>query len=126
MLRKRREGFFPAEFMAKPRIANDPMYLLLREGAVQEFNQRRAKGEACDLTGCDLSRLDLRELNAEGLNLADCYFRMTDLRGVDLRSAMIEGASFAAANISGTFFPKAVSAAEIDLSVRHGTRVRCD
>jgi len=110
--------------MSKPKISQDPMYQLLREGLVKEFNQRKAAGEACDLKGCDFSRLDLRELDASGLDMSDGYFRMADLRGLDLRNTRIEGASFASANISGTYFPKELRAEEIELSVLHGTRVR--
>ena len=110
--------------MNKPKISQDPMYLLLREGMVKEFNQRKAAGENCDLVSCDFSRLDLRGLDADGLDMSGGYFRMADLRGVDLRNTRLEGASFASANISGTYFPKELSAEEIVMSVMHGTRVR--
>jgi len=110
--------------MARPRISEDPMYHLLREGKVEEFNQRRRDGEQCDLRSCDFSRVDLRELDADGLDLSDCYFRMTDLRGLDLRNTRLEGASFAAANISGTYFPIEVRTDELLMSIEHGTRVR--
>ena len=108
----------------RPKITHDPLYQLLRDGEVAEFNKRRAAGEKCDLAGTDLSRLDLREMNADGLDLSNAYFRMTDLRGVDFRNTKLEGASFASANISGCFFPKALSPEEILLSVTHGTRLR--
>ncbi|MCG6865540.1 MAG: pentapeptide repeat-containing protein [Thiogranum sp.] len=107
-----------------PQIKDDPMYRLLREGAIEEFNQRRAAGEHCDLTGCDLRTIDLRKLDARGLDLRDCYFRQADLRGLDLSDANLEGASINAAKISGTYFPKALSAEEINLSLTHGTRMR--
>ena len=107
-----------------PEIKDDPMYRLLREGATEELNTRRAAGESCDLTGCDFRTLDLRKLNAKGLDLRDCYFRQTDLRGVDLSEANLEGASINAAKISGVFFPKQLSAEEINLSLTHGTRMR--
>ena len=107
-----------------PQIKDDPMYRLLREGATEEFNTRRAAGENCDLTGCDFRTLDLRKLNAKGLDLSDCYFRQTDLRGVDLSEANLEGASINAAKISGAYFPKQLSADELNLSLTHGTRMR--
>lgn len=107
-----------------PQITDDPMYRLLREGAVEEFNTRRTDGEACDLKGCDFRTLDLRKLDAKGLDLRDCYFRQADLRGVDLSDANLEGASINAAKISGVFFPKQLSAEEINLSLTHGTRMR--
>ena len=108
----------------RPRINQDPLYHLLREGEIAEFNQRRAAGESCELSGTDLSRLDLREMHADGLDLSNAYFRMTDLRGVDFRNAKLEGASFASANISGCYFPKELGAGEILLSVTQGVRVR--
>jgi len=49
---------------------------------------------------------------------------MADLRGIDFRNAKLEGASFADANISGTYFPKEISASEINMALAHGTRVR--
>ena len=107
-----------------PQIKDDPMYRLLREGATEEFNTRRAAGENCDLTGCDFRTLDLRKLHAKGLDLRDCYFRQTDLRGVDLSEANLEGASINAAKISGAYFPKQLSADELNLSLTHGTRMR--
>ena len=106
------------------RISNDPMYRLLREGCIKEFNVKRAGGEQVDLTRCDLRGLDLRGLNAEGLDFSESYFRQTDLRGVDLRGARLEGASINAAKISGAYFPQELSASEIELSLLHGTRMR--
>ncbi|VAW76163.1 Pentapeptide repeat family protein [hydrothermal vent metagenome] len=108
----------------RPQISDDPMYRLLREGAVEEFNTRRAGGESCNLKGCDFRTLDLRKLDAKGLDLSDGYFRQTDLRGIDLSETNLEGASINAAKISGVFFPKQLSAEEINLSLTHGTRMR--
>lgn len=107
-----------------PQITDDPMYRLLREGAIEEFNQRRAGGEPCDLVGCDFRTLDLRKLDARGLDLRNCYFRQADLRGLDLTEANLDGASINAAKISGVYFPKELSAEEITLSLTHGTRMR--
>jgi len=107
-----------------PQIKDDPMYRLLREGDVEEFNTRRSAGEACDLRGCDFRTLDLRKLDAKGLDLRGCYFRQTDLRGVDLSEANLEGASINAAKISGTYFPPTLTAEELTLSLTHGTRMR--
>lgn len=108
----------------KLRIPDEPMYLLLREGRVAEFNERRAAGTKVDLARCDFRNADLRGLDADGLDLSDCYFRQADLRGVDLRAALLEGASLRDAKISGAFFPAEVSASEITLSVTQGTRLR--
>jgi uncharacterized protein YjbI with pentapeptide repeats len=107
-----------------PQIKDDPMYRLLREGEVDEFNARHAAGEACDLRGCDFRTLDLRKLHARGLDLRDCYFRQADLRGVDFSEANLEGASINAAKISGAYFPHELSADELTLSLTHGTRMR--
>ncbi len=109
---------------AKPRLSTDPMYLLLREGRVEEFNRRVKAGEAVDLRGCNLRGLDLRELVAADLDLSDCYFRQADLRGLDLRACRLDGASLHAAHISGVYFPAEFSAPEIEMSVRMGTRLR--
>ncbi len=110
--------------MPRPRIPDDPLYLLLREGKIEEFNRRWAAGEQCDLSGVDLSRVDLRKLEAAGLDLGDSYLRMADLRGLDLRQTNLEGASIAAANISGCYFPPELTPEEILLSIQHGTRMR--
>jgi uncharacterized protein YjbI with pentapeptide repeats len=107
------------------RIPQDAMYRLLREGCIAEFNAKKAAGEMTDLRGCDLRGLDLRGLDAEGLDFSDSYFRQTDLRGVDLRKAKLEGASINGARISGTYFPSELTASEIELSLLHGTRMRC-
>lgn len=107
-----------------PQIKDDPMYRLLRECKIEEFNTRRASGETCDLRGCDFRTLDLRELDAKDLDLRDCYFRQADLRGVDLSEANLEGASINAAKISGAYFPPELSAEELNLSLTHGTRMR--
>jgi len=48
------------------RISNDPMYKLLREGCIKEFNVKKAAGDKCDLRSCDLRGLDLRGLDAGG------------------------------------------------------------
>lgn len=110
--------------MSKPTIVEDPLFVLLRTGQINEFNKLRASGATCQMTGSDLSRTDLRGLNADGLDLSNCTFRMADLRGVDFRKANLEGSSFAESNISGSYFPKELSASEILLALEHGTRVR--
>jgi uncharacterized protein YjbI with pentapeptide repeats len=108
----------------KLHISKDPMYLMLREGCIKEFNAKKASGDQCDLRGCDLRGLDLRGLDADGLDFSDCYFRQSDLRGVDLSKANMDGASINACKISGVLFPAELSASEIELSLLHGTRMR--
>lgn len=108
----------------KPRQLAEPMYLMVRAGRVEDFNRARKAGQKCDFRGCDFRGLDLRAFDLGGLDLSDCYFRQADLRGLDLRTAKLAGASLHAAHVSGVFFPPELSAAEIDLSVRLGTRMR--
>jgi len=108
----------------KLHISKDPMYLMLREGCIKEFNVKKAAGDKCDLRGCDLRGLDLRGLDAAGLDFRDCYFRQSDLRGVDMSKANLDGASINACKISGCLFPSELTAPEIELSLLHGTRMR--
>lgn len=108
----------------KLHISNDPMYRMLREGCIKEFNIKKGSGDTCDLRGCDLRGLDLRGLDADGLDFSDCYFRQSDLRGLDLSKANMNGASINACKISGVLFPHELSAPEIELSLLHGTRMR--
>jgi len=108
----------------KPRQPADSNYSLLREGRSEEFNRKRLSGEPADLRGCDLRGLDLRAFDLKGIDLSDCYFRQADLRGQDLRDCRLFGASLHAAHISGVYFPKELPAAEIEMSVKIGTRMR--
>lgn len=108
----------------RPEISHDEMYQLLRQDDVEAFNQRKAAGETCDLSGKDFRGLDLRGLDAEGLDLSNSYFRQADLRGVNFSNSNLQGASINSANISGVFFPAELSADEIRLSLEHGTRMR--
>ncbi|MFN2309333.1 MAG: pentapeptide repeat-containing protein [Gammaproteobacteria bacterium] len=107
-----------------PAIKDHPLYQLLRDGKVAEFNARRQAGETCDLTGTDFRGLDLRGLDAAGLDLSNSYFRQADLRGVDLSTANLAGASIHGTKISGVHFPPDLPAEEIVLSLEHGTRLR--
>jgi uncharacterized protein YjbI with pentapeptide repeats len=108
----------------RPLTYADPLYQLLRDGNIVEFNRRKAAGESCDLTHCDLRSLDLRGIDASGLDFSHCYFRNTNLRGVDFSNSRLEGASLNEAKISGAYFPVELSADEIALSIEHGARMR--
>ena len=111
--------------MSAPIIKNDdPLYVLLREGNIAEFNQRRAAGESCDLTNGDFRSMELNGWEPGALDLSGCYFRQADLRGVDLSACQLAGASLHSAKISGVLFPNSLSAEEINLSLMHGTRMR--
>ncbi|MFO0706100.1 MAG: pentapeptide repeat-containing protein [Nitrospira sp.] len=105
-------------------MSNDPMYKLLREGCIKEFNVKKAAGDTCDLRNTDLRGLDLRGLDAAGLDFSGCYFRQSDLRGIDFSQSTMNGASINACKISGVLFPVELSASEIELSLLHGTRMR--
>ena len=106
------------------RFPEDPLYQLLRDEKVKEFNQQKAGREAIDFHDCDFRGLDLRGLDASGLNLSGCYFRAADLRGIDFSQTNLHGASIAAAQISGCMFPSNIDSAEIALSVDKGMRMR--
>lgn len=108
------------------KIKDDPLYILLREGKIQDFNTLREQGHSCDLTHCDFRGLDLRGLTARGLDFSNSYFRQSDLRGVDFSDSILRGCSINGAKISGTLFPRELSADEITLSLLHGTRMRYD
>jgi len=111
----------------RPEMKNDePLYRLLREGHIHEFNSQRAAGISGDLTNCDFRGIDLRGINADNVDFSGCYFRQADLRGIDLSRANLEGASIHAAKISGAYFPATFSADEITMSLLHGTRMRQD
>ena len=103
---------------------DDPIYRLLREGKITEFNEEKARGVAIELSECDLRGIDLRGINADGLDFSGCYFRQSDLRGIDFSNCNLKGASINSAKISGTLFPQELCASEIELSLLHGTRMR--
>ncbi len=106
------------------RFLDDPLYQLLREEKVDEFNAQRASKVTIDFNNCDFRGLDLRGLNACGINFSNCYFRAADLRGIDFSQADLNGASIASAQISGCLFPSGIDATEIFLSVEKGMRMR--
>ncbi|MFQ5487263.1 MAG: pentapeptide repeat-containing protein [Gammaproteobacteria bacterium] len=110
--------------MSTPEIKQDHMYQLLREGKIKAFNESKALGEATELQGTDLRGLDLRGMDADGIDFSGCYFRQADLRGIDFSRCKLDGASINGAKISGCLFPTEFSAAELELSLLHGTRMR--
>lgn len=110
--------------MSQPRQLENPLYRLLRDEKVTDFNKQKPKDGTVDLRGADLRGLDLRLLDASRIDFTDAYFRGADLRGLDLREANLEGASIAHAQISGAYFPAQLCADEILLSMQFGTRMR--
>ena len=111
--------------MSQPRQLDTPLYRLLHEEKIAEFNKQKPREGAVDLRCADLRGLDLRLLDANRIDFTDAYLRGADLRGLDLREASLEGASIAHAQISGTYFPETLDANEILLSLQFGTRMRC-
>jgi uncharacterized protein YjbI with pentapeptide repeats len=110
--------------MGKPAISDDPLYQLLRNENIKEFNEQRNTLDNSNLRSGDYRGRDLRNMEAAGLDFADSYFRNTDLRGIDFRQTNLEGASLIDAKVSGTYFPEELSAQEIRLSIDTGTRLR--
>jgi len=105
---------------------DDPMYRLLREGDVKTFNSEKEKADKVDLSDCDFRSVDLKGMDAAGVDFSGCYFRQADLRGVDFSEANLRGASINGSKVSGAYFPKQLTALEIELSLIHGTRMRYD
>ena len=101
----------------EPAISNDPMYQLLREGKIDEFNAKKQAGDYCNLQSCDFRSLDLKGIDAVGLDFRNAYFRMTDMRGIDFRGSLLDGASINGAKISGAYFPVEIPAQEILLAL---------
>lgn len=110
--------------MTAPKITDDKMYMLLRGGEIEQFNQLKAKGAVIHFEGLDFRGLDLRGMDASGISFESACFRQADLRGIDLSSCCLEGCSICSAKISGVIFPTRLSAEEITLSLVHGTRMR--
>ena len=108
----------------RPKIIDHPLYLLLRDGSVEEFNRQRTPVTPLDFSGCNFRGIDLRGVDVAGVDFTDSYFRGADLRGVDFRESRLEGASLATALVSGCYFPSELSADEILLSLERGTRLR--
>jgi uncharacterized protein YjbI with pentapeptide repeats len=97
----------------------------LQDEKYEEFNRYvERQGGVVDLSYSHLRSYDLRKANLTKANLTGAYMRASDLRALDLSEATLDQASFKDAKISGTLFPRNISAWEIMLSWEHGTRVR--
>ena len=101
-----------------------PKVELLFEENLDKFNSLVKKGSPPTLRDCNLSGLDLRKANLKGLDLSGSYLRSSNLRGLDLTGCNLQGTSMQGALISGVLFPESISAEEIMLSVKYGTRIR--
>jgi uncharacterized protein YjbI with pentapeptide repeats len=112
--------------MAKPKYLEHPGYRCLRVDDVDGYNMAIINHTTVDFSDADLRGIDFRDVDLEKVVLRGAYLRDADLRGCDLRKMDLEGASLHGAKIAGVFFPDNVSAAEIEMSVVHGTRIRTD
>jgi len=110
--------------MSKPLIKEDPLYQMLRQEDIKGFNEAREQLDTSQLKSGDYRGRDLRNMNAHGLDFSNAYFRNADLSGIDFRETNLEGASLLDAKLSGAYFPEALSADEIRLSLDTGTRLR--
>ena len=110
--------------MGNPGFLQDPAFKLLRVGEVDAFHKNIEERDVVDFTGADLRGTDFRKVELSKVILRDAYLRDADLRGCDLRDLDLEGVSLQNAKISGAYFPENVSANEIRMSLRHGTRIR--
>lgn len=108
----------------RPKRDEDPMFVLIRDEKVNEFNKKKAEGVEIDFTGRSFRGLDMRAVDVEGIDFSNSYFRNSDLRGVNFSTCKMEGASIRDAKVSGAFFPKELSVDEIALSLEKGTRMR--
>jgi uncharacterized protein YjbI with pentapeptide repeats len=108
----------------KPLTYEDPLFQLLRDGNVKEFNRRKAAGETAQFRDCDFRHLDLRGLDAADIDFSNSYFRAADLRGIDFSTANLAGVSLNNSRISGALFPAELAPDEIELSINRGTRLR--
>ena len=110
--------------MDEPRFLDDPAFKSLRAGDLDAYHQAIEDRDVVDFSGTDLRGVDFRAADLGKLVLRDAYLRDADLRGCDLRHIDLEGASLEAARINGAYFSDRLPAAEIRMSVEHGTRIR--
>ncbi len=108
----------------RPRRDEDPIFVLIRDEKISEFNKKKAEGVEIDFTGRSFRGLDLRAVDLEGIDFTNSYFRNADLRGVNFSGCKMDGVSIRDAKISGALFPADISAAEITLSLETGARMR--
>ena len=110
--------------MPAPKFLQDPAFRLLRVGEVEAFHKNIEGRDTVDFSGTDLRGTDFRKVDLSRVILRDAYLRDADFRGCDLRHLDLEGASLQNAKISGAYLPANLSAEELRMSLRHGTRLR--
>jgi uncharacterized protein YjbI with pentapeptide repeats len=110
--------------MTRPRFLEDDTFRSLRAGDLDGFATRIARQTVVDFSNADFRGTDFRRADLSKVVLRGAYLKDADLRGVDLRQMDLEGCSLHNAKIGGTYFPECLSAAEIQMSVLYGTRIR--
>jgi uncharacterized protein YjbI with pentapeptide repeats len=110
--------------MGKARFIDDEAFRTLRAGDAQAFHRLIERRPTVDYSDGDLRGTDFRNVDLSKVVLRGAYLKDADLRGMDLRKVDLEGASIHNARIGGTYFPENLSPAEIELSVKYGTRMR--
>jgi uncharacterized protein YjbI with pentapeptide repeats len=110
--------------MPKPRFIADEAFRSLRAGDLAAFHRLISDRNTVDFSESDLRGTDLRNVDLTKVVLRGSYLKDADLRGVDLRQHDLEGCSLHNAKIGGAYFPKNIPAAELQLSISFGTRVR--
>lgn len=110
--------------MARPKFVDDEAFRCLRSGDVAGFERAVGNRASVDFSDSDLRSADLRKFNLKKVILRGAYLKDADLRGVDLREHDLEGCSLHNAKLGGAYFPKNLTAAEIQMSASLGTRLR--
>ena len=110
--------------MGKARFIDDEAFRSLRAGDAQTFHRLIEPRATVDFSNADLRGTDFRNVDLSKVVMRGAYLKDADLRGMDLRKVDLEGASIHNARIGGAYFPINLPAEEIELSVKHGTRMR--
>ncbi len=111
--------------MDKPIFRDDPALKCLRVGDLDGYHRTIENYAVVDFRNSDLRAVCFCGADLAKVVLRDAYLHEADLRGCDLRHIDLEGVSLYHAKISGAYFPDSLTPAEIQLSVQHGTRMRC-
>lgn len=110
--------------MAKPRFIDDEAFRCLRSGDLPGYHRAIERHSKIDFSDADFRGTDFRHADLRKVVLRGAYLKDADLRGLDLRQLDLEGCSIHNAKIGGTYFADSLSASEIELSVKYGTRLR--